>query len=475
MGCNASKTGAANKSVAVHLGGDSGKDLVLPAAPARLEANGRFSHQWIKVADIDIKDDGTVHHDFLYAGCWDAPSPKQRRAVVVFCHGLTSHIHNLEYEENLYRHLTAAGVVLFGYDMRGHGRTGEASGNKYDICQGEQRMDDLSKVIKTAHKKFPELPLFLLGHSVGGAECLAFVSQGFAAKGILKRYDMMDHIAGVAVVAPYLGHNDFVNSLVVSIMAHLAPSTAIEFDGPHCNKGDYSKDAADLGLSSQDTEAIFRKYDTSGSGSLEPDELMKAFNHGLKLDLSEKEVAEVMKRFDDSGDGSLSIEEFIGHVASHPSVDKYSWPNLPVSALEALQYYAFLDTPESAECVNKPLLWIHGKKDKINPYEPVKDFVEALGTPTKTSHLYDDLRHGVFMDTDAEKVCKDLVRWVGARVDAGVAAKEVKATKNGAAPKEAKAEAKAEVKAEVKAETKAPTEKVKRANALPPLKKAPAV
>jgi pimeloyl-ACP methyl ester carboxylesterase len=253
----------------------------------------------------------------IYTACWDTSPCNERRAVAVFCHGLTSHVHNVEYEENLYRHLSAAGIAVFAYDKRGHGRTGEAAEDTYNLGEGDLRMWDLSAVIMAAKAKFPNAPLYLVGHSLGAADCLAYLVNAFAGKGILRQYDAKDHVKGVVAIAPYLGHNDLVNSLMVSLMAKLAPSTTVEFD-----KADLSKDAGDLGLTVEETEDIFRKYDTSGSGKLEKDELLRAFNDGLKLGLTEEDIDSVMERFDDSKDGALSIQELIEHVSSHHTPDE---------------------------------------------------------------------------------------------------------------------------------------------------------
>ena len=97
----------------------------------------------------------------IFAQGWepDASSPK---AIVCLVHGLGEHT-------SRYAHVAEAFVkenyVLFGADLRGHGRSG---GQRGHISSIEVMMQDIDLLLKEAKSRYPGLPLILYGHSLGG-------------------------------------------------------------------------------------------------------------------------------------------------------------------------------------------------------------------------------------------------------------------------------------------------------------------
>lgn len=93
------------------------------------------------------------------------------RCVVVIVHGLCEHSG---------RYLAvAAGFNAFGYavyrfDNRGHGRSGGERGHVNDF---NEFIDDAEKVVAWVKKENPGLPVFMLGHSMGG-----FIAAAHAVK-----------------------------------------------------------------------------------------------------------------------------------------------------------------------------------------------------------------------------------------------------------------------------------------------------
>ncbi len=102
----------------------------------------------------------------LYARGWEPDGAP--RAVVCLVHGLGEHVARYE---NVATALTAEGFVLFGFDQRGHGRSGGPRGH---VPSYNQMMDDIALLLKQAASRYPGLPLFLYGHSMGGNEVLNF-------------------------------------------------------------------------------------------------------------------------------------------------------------------------------------------------------------------------------------------------------------------------------------------------------------
>ncbi len=93
-------------------------------------------------------------------------SPRQARASVVIAHGLGEH-------GGRYAHvaqaLGALGCAVHALDHRGHGRSG---GPRAFVDRWTHIVADLDQFIDRVRQAAPSQPLFLLGHSMGGAIAL---------------------------------------------------------------------------------------------------------------------------------------------------------------------------------------------------------------------------------------------------------------------------------------------------------------
>ncbi|HEU5102584.1 MAG TPA: alpha/beta hydrolase [Roseiflexaceae bacterium] len=96
----------------------------------------------------------------LYAQCWQPDGAA--KGVVCLVHGLGEH-------SSRYAHVAAAlaeaGYVLLTFDLRGHGKSQGARG---DVASYDTHMDDIKRLIAEAGERYPALPRFLYGHSMGG-------------------------------------------------------------------------------------------------------------------------------------------------------------------------------------------------------------------------------------------------------------------------------------------------------------------
>lgn len=88
--------------------------------------------------------------------------PESPRAVVVIVHGLCEHQGRYDY---LVQKFTALGLGCYRFDHRGHGRSG---GERTYYTHWNELTDDTDVVVELARKENPALPVFLLGHSMGG-------------------------------------------------------------------------------------------------------------------------------------------------------------------------------------------------------------------------------------------------------------------------------------------------------------------
>lgn len=97
----------------------------------------------------------------LYQQCWlpDAES----RAVVIFLHGFTEH--SGRYAE-LAERLNGHGYAVYAMDLRGHGKS---EGDRVFVRWFDEFLADLDVFLEFVRRSEPEKPLFLFGHSMGGA------------------------------------------------------------------------------------------------------------------------------------------------------------------------------------------------------------------------------------------------------------------------------------------------------------------
>ncbi len=103
----------------------------------------------------------------IFAQAWE-PTLPQPKAIVCLVHGLGEHT-------SRYAHVAEAfgreGYILFGADLRGHGRSGGVRGHLSSI---EDFMKDIDVSLEQARLRYPGLPIILYGHSLGGIQVLYY-------------------------------------------------------------------------------------------------------------------------------------------------------------------------------------------------------------------------------------------------------------------------------------------------------------
>lgn len=109
--------------------------------------------------------DGTT---FQVQGWEPGNNPK---ALVALIHGLGEHTGRYTHVAQAF---TDAGYALVGFNLRGHGKSGGARGHTPSL---DVYMQDIRSFFKYLVTRYPELPHFLYGHSLGGLLSLSYTIQ----------------------------------------------------------------------------------------------------------------------------------------------------------------------------------------------------------------------------------------------------------------------------------------------------------
>lgn len=120
----------------------------------------------------------------FYLRGWE-PNEKPK-ALVALVHGHGEHVGRYSLVADAF---AKAGYALIGFDLRGHGRSGGARGHAPGY---EALMDDIADFLALGVKRYPQLPIFIYGHSLGGNLVLNFILR--------RRPD----VVGAIVTAPWL-------------------------------------------------------------------------------------------------------------------------------------------------------------------------------------------------------------------------------------------------------------------------------
>ncbi|HET6822528.1 MAG TPA: alpha/beta hydrolase [Anaerolineales bacterium] len=128
-----------------------------------------------RVDDKWKAEDGTT---FFVHG-WE-PENGSPRALVVLVHGLGEHTARYAHVGKV---LSKSGYALVGFDLRGHGKSGGARGH---ISSLDVIMQDIGQFFRLMEDRYPDIPRFLYGHSLGGLLALTYgILHGAHLRGVI--------------------------------------------------------------------------------------------------------------------------------------------------------------------------------------------------------------------------------------------------------------------------------------------------
>ncbi|NLL48667.1 MAG: alpha/beta hydrolase [Firmicutes bacterium] len=297
-------------------------------------------------------DDGAQ----IFLRKWDqVRSPK---GVLQLAHGMAEH--SARYD-SFARACNRRGFVVIGSDHRGHGKTADISGvlGYFAEQDGFDRVvDDLAQIQDWIQEEYPDLPTFLLGHSLG-----SFLTRRF-----LQKYgDMLDG----AILMGSGGHPGFaikLGKLIARLQMRSDPARPSKI-----------LDSMAFGLYNRGIEQAQTKFDWLT-----------------------RDPQEVQKYMEDPYCGFVCSCSFF--------MDLFT-------GLDMIHNPAFIDQIPK----DLPLLVVSGDGDPVGGYgRGVAEFVgqlRTLGLNKLEMILYPGARHELLHETNRDEVMKDIFRWLQEQVE----------------------------------------------------------
>lgn len=138
------------------------------------------------------------------------------RANVILVHGLKDHGGRYDH---VVEWLARCGYAVYAPDLRGHGKS---DGERFYVDSFDEYVDDLDVFVGRIRRREPDRPMFLLGHSMGGAVASRFVLE------------REPDLRGLILSAPALEPNENVSPVliwlsgVISFLFPRAPVTKVD-------------------------------------------------------------------------------------------------------------------------------------------------------------------------------------------------------------------------------------------------------
>ncbi len=276
------------------------------------------------------------------------------KANIIIVHGMAEHAQRYD---NFAYFLTENSFNVYAYDQRGHGKTAgniDKQGFFADKNGWKKVTADLKKMIEIVKADYPDLPVFLLGHSMG-----TFVTRTYIA-------DYEDSVRGVIL------------------------------SGTTGSAGLLGK----IGIALTNIIMLFKKKDSPSPlmDSLSFGDFNKAFKpNRTKFDWLSRDEKQVDKYVNDPYCGAVFSVGFYNDM------------------MKGLEY---VNKPETANKVRKdlPLYLFAGDKDPVSKNgKQVKEVFEMYknaGIKDISMKLYEGARHETLNETNRDEVYNDVLSWL---------------------------------------------------------------
>ena len=121
---------------------------------------------WMKTDETTSRTDDGLN---LFQRSWRS----EANSIVAIVHGYSEHSGRYDH---VARHLAEAGHAVHAFDLRGHGRS---EGRRVYVRAIDEYVSDLRAFLSRVRDHKPGLPLFLLGHSMGGTIVTRLLTQRY--------------------------------------------------------------------------------------------------------------------------------------------------------------------------------------------------------------------------------------------------------------------------------------------------------
>jgi len=147
---------------------------------------------------------GAQETELYYQAWYPSDQPK---AVVVGVHGHGDHSGGLR---NIVQHLVSKGYAWYGLDLRGHGRS---HGRRGHIQSWTDYRGDLHTFVTMVREREPGLPIFLIGHSLGGLISLEYSIH------------YPEGLSGITIICPPLSFSRFspLMAQIIKVFSRIKP------------------------------------------------------------------------------------------------------------------------------------------------------------------------------------------------------------------------------------------------------------
>jgi alpha-beta hydrolase superfamily lysophospholipase len=136
------------------------------------------------------------------------------KAAIILIHGHGDHSGGLQ---NISDSLVRNNYIVYAFDLRGHG---QSSGKRGYIRSWNEFRGDLHEFRKLVTLDQPDLPLYIVGHSLGGLITLDYA------------IDFSEGIEGIVAIAPGISYEvTILEKLGISLMSKVKPDYSINKSG----------------------------------------------------------------------------------------------------------------------------------------------------------------------------------------------------------------------------------------------------
>lgn len=143
-----------------------------------------------------VEKEGTfdVGGHSLYTKSW-LPENGAAEAKLIFIHGFSDHVNRYGV---FFTALAARGIAVHGFDQRGWGRSVRKPAERGLTGPTSQVLADIAAFVKSHLSETPDLPVFVMGHSMGGGQVLTLLGEEQYEDSVLKK------VRGWLLEAPFV-------------------------------------------------------------------------------------------------------------------------------------------------------------------------------------------------------------------------------------------------------------------------------